>query len=108
MHGGTVLTLPFCIALCLLSIRVPHIAASAPAYSRWALLAFEVGVAMQCIVQPSALDATGRRSLRALLQVFTPICNTMRAVWPKVISYAAHVPSFVDCWVRLLAVYLCT
>lgn len=31
-------------------------------------------------------------------EVFTPINSTLRAVFPKVVPYAAHVPSFSDTW----------
>ena len=36
------------------------------------------------------------------MQVFAPIHHTLKQVFPQVIPYAQHIPSFADCWVRLL------
>ena len=33
-------------------------------------------------------------------EVFTPINHTLRSVFPKVVPYMQHVPSYVDTWVR--------
>ena len=35
------------------------------------------------------------------LQVFTPINNTLASVFGHTVAYAAHIPSYVDTWVRL-------
>ena len=32
-------------------------------------------------------------------EVFTPINHTLRSVFPKVLPYVQHVPSYVDTWV---------
>ena len=33
-------------------------------------------------------------------EVFTPINHTLRSVFPKVVPYLQHIPSYVDTWVR--------
>lgn len=33
-------------------------------------------------------------------EVFAPINHTLRSVFPRVVPYVQHVPSYVDTWVR--------
>ena len=46
-------------------------------------------------------------------QVFSAINHTLASVFPTVVPYAQHLPSFADCWVRaphmtmMLCAFLC-
>ncbi|KAK9815705.1 hypothetical protein WJX72_008341 [[Myrmecia] bisecta] len=41
---------------------------------------------------------SGPAGVLSCTEVFTPIHNTLAQVFPKVIAYAQHVPSYVDTW----------
>ena len=41
---------------------------------------------------------SGPAGVLSCSQVFTPINKTCRTVFPSVVAYNAHVPSFSDCW----------
>ena len=40
-------------------------------------------------------------------EVFSPINHTLNSVFPRVVPYLQHIPSYVDTWVGLLLTPLC-
>ncbi len=55
-------------------------------------------------LKPLQLNNHFRQQTSCVVQVFTPINNTLASVFGHTVAYAAHIPSYVDTWVSAVPI----